>query len=325
MSKMRWFTPSSAKSPRRQGVPDLTPPVEPAGEDAASPVRESPGLFTGAGDRDPGAPAGDAAGRHRQRDCVPVRAPGRAADSPADGDPAPGGAAEPAPAAPGDTPPPAEPAERPTPTADDAPATPPPATDAPATPATADPAGSHGADRAPAPAPAPEPTGGIADTTPETTLSRRLDVLNEVLRGQAAELTALGERTARSRVTPAVRILAELHELLLADAGAAEGGVAEDLDYYRGLVEDALDSLGVVARAAEPGAPVDPRRHRVLRLLDVEDPDLDRTIAAGPVRHSYEFDGADPVAVVVKAKITAHRLRRGDAAPKNEATPDDKD
>lgn len=151
--------------------------------------------------------------------------------------------------------------------------------------------------------------------TDEAVLARRIDVLNEVLRGQAAQLERLGDRAARARLVPVVRTLADLHELLHADAASADAGRAEDLAYYRGFVEDALDALGVVARAAEPGSPVDPRRHRVLRVIDVDDPALDRTIADGPLRHSYEFDGADPIDVVVKAAIQAHRLRPANATP----------
>ena len=169
------------------------------------------------------------------------------------------------------------------------------------------------------------PIGVPVPDSPGAGLAGRLDVLNEVLRGQAEQLEKLSDRTARARVVPVVRILADLHGLLIADAVSASPEVADDLEYYRGLVEDALDALGIVARTAEPGDPVDSRRHRVLRVIDVDDPRLDRTIADGPVRHSYEFDGDEPPAVVVKAKITAHRVRRNASPTDIESLPTDKD
>jgi molecular chaperone GrpE len=195
------------------------------------------------------------------------------------------------------------------------------------------------------PAESADPVAGAGEVTaveeqeveapPEGAVAARLAVVEEALAALARRYDAEAERAAaRERVIdrqhadierlrtlervgamrPVITDLCRLRNDLLRQAAqlppdlSAER-VATLLESFAVSVEDALLRCGVEALPRDAGAPFDPRRQQVARVVEDGDPEQDGTVAE-VVQDGYaEIDGGR---VVLPARVAVHRAPAGD-------------
>jgi len=143
-----------------------------------------------------------------------------------------------------------------------------------------------------------------------------------VIDRQHADIERLRSVERAGRLRPVVTDLCRLRNDLLRQAETVPAEmtgpqVATLLGSFAAVVEDALERCGVAVLPREPGAPFVPGRQQVTGTVEVDDPQLDGTIAAVMQDGYAEIDGGK---VVAPARITLHRAVTADETGTKENT-----
>jgi molecular chaperone GrpE (heat shock protein) len=144
--------------------------------------------------------------------------------------------------------------------------------------------------------------------------SERAAARERVIERQHADIERLRTDDRFGLLRPVVVELGRLRNDLLRQAGSLRPDYSVDemvklLRSFADSVEDTLLECGVGVLPHEVGAPFAPRHQQVARIVEVDDPERDGTVAE-VVQDGYtEVDGGR---VVVPARVTVHRVPAGD-------------
>jgi molecular chaperone GrpE (heat shock protein) len=133
-------------------------------------------------------------------------------------------------------------------------------------------------------------------------LDDRLEESQRLLARQSEIATSLHAENQRLKAgelvraqLPLVRDIISVHDVLgqILDA-TVESTAAADLELTRGAIVDALARNGIEKAHVAVGDALDPRRHKIVGIAAIDDPDADRTIAE-IVKIGFAWDDATTI------------------------------